>query len=59
MKKIPTLCIYHANCNDGFAAALAVWLKYPDIVFVGGVYGQNPPYCQYHDVVMVDFSYKL
>lgn len=24
------LCIYHANCNDGFAAALAVWKKYGD-----------------------------
>lgn len=26
----PTMCIYHKDCVDGFAAALAVWLKYGD-----------------------------
>lgn len=29
----PDICFYHANCADGFAAALAVWLKWPDIRF--------------------------
>ena len=57
-KIIPTLCIFHANCNDGFASALAVWMKYPNIEFAGVIYGAEPPDCKYHDVIMVDFSYK-
>lgn len=53
----PTMCIYHGNCADGFGAAWCVWSKYPDIMFVPGVYGQPAPDCRGHDVVLVDFSY--
>lgn len=57
----PTLCIYHANCADGFGAALAVWLRFADSrpEFVPASYGETPPNCAGHDVLLVDFSYKL
>lgn len=55
---MPLLCIYHANCADGFTAAWAVWKKHPDTEFVPGFYGKEPPNCAGRDVVMVDFSYK-
>lgn len=51
------LCIYHDNCNDGFAAALAVWLKYGDIEFHPASYEQDPPDVTGKDVIIVDFSY--
>lgn len=63
MRKLitPTLCIYHANCADGFGAALAVWLRFADSrpEFVQASYGETPPNCSGHDVLLVDFSYKL
>ena len=54
----PLLCIYHANCLDGFTAAWAVWKRYPDTEFVPGHYNEPPPDCTGRTVVMVDFSYK-
>lgn len=51
------LCIYHANCADGFTAAWAVWLALGDADFHPGVYGQLPPDVTGRDVIMVDFSY--
>lgn len=57
MKK---LCIYHANCLDGFGAAWAVKKALgDDVEFVEGVYGQMPPDVTNRDVIMVDFSYKM
>lgn len=56
----PTMCIYHANCADGFGAALAVWMRFGNSVeFIPASYGENPPNCADHDVLLVDFSYKL
>jgi oligoribonuclease NrnB/cAMP/cGMP phosphodiesterase (DHH superfamily) len=56
----PTLCIYHGNCADGFRAALVVWMRYGEKVeFHAGQYGQTPPDCTGHHVLLVDFSYKL
>jgi hypothetical protein len=52
------LCIFHSPCLDGFTAAWAMWLKYPDTEFVPGVYGQDPPDCAGRDVYLLDFSYK-
>lgn len=52
------LCIYHANCADGFTSAWAVWRAHPDTEFHEGVYGEAPPDCTGRDVVLVDFSYK-
>jgi len=54
----PLLCIYHANCLDGFTAAWAVWKRFPDTEFVPGHYNEPPPDCTGRNVVMVDFSYK-
>lgn len=53
------LVVYHSPCLDGFTAAWAMWLKYPDAEFVPGVYGQEPPDCTDRKVYLLDFSYKL
>ena len=54
-----TLCIYHANCADGFGAAWCVRHALGDAVeFFPGVYQNLPPDVTGRDVIMVDFSYK-
>lgn len=56
MKK---LCIYHANCTDGFGAAWAVWKKLGDTCeYVAAQYGDTPPDVIGREVIIVDFSYK-
>ncbi len=53
------LCIFHANCADGFGAALAVHKFFDGKVdFHKGVYGEDPPDVTDRDVLIVDFSYK-
>lgn len=53
------LCIYHAHCADGFAAAWAVRRHYQgDVEFVPGVHGQPPPQVAERDVIFVDFAYR-
>lgn len=52
------LCIYHGNCDDGFAAAWCVRHFIPDAEFYPGVYQRDPPDVTGRDVLMVDFSYK-
>lgn len=52
------LCIYHGGCADGFGAAYALWLKFPNAEFYAGKYGESPPDVTGKDVVIVDFSYK-
>lgn len=54
----PDLCIYHGNCADGFTAAWAVRRRFPECIFVAGVYGEPPPDVTSQHVVIVDFSYK-
>jgi len=51
------VCIYHKNCQDGFAAALAVWMKYGDIRFIEAQYGDKAPSVKNDSVIIVDFSY--
>jgi oligoribonuclease NrnB/cAMP/cGMP phosphodiesterase (DHH superfamily) len=54
-----TLCIYHGNCLDGFAAAWAVRHALGDEVeFFKGIHNQPPPEVKDRDVILVDFSYK-
>lgn len=55
-----TLCIYHGNCDDGFAAAWCVRHALGDdkVEFYPGVYQEPPPDVTDRYVVMVDFSYK-
>lgn len=52
------LVIYHGNCQDGFTAAWAIWIKYSDWEFYPAKYGEEPPDMDGRDVYMVDFSYK-
>lgn len=58
MSDVKKLVIYHKACNDGFAAALAVWLKYPDAEFVAMHYGDALPDVVGKDVIVVDFSFE-
>lgn len=55
----PDICIYHGNCDDGFGAAWAVRKFFgDDVLFIPGVYGNDPPDVAGKNVLMVDFSYK-
>lgn len=55
-----TLCIYHANCADGFGAAWVVRkaLGADNVDFHPGKYGEPAPEVEGRDVILVDFSYK-
>lgn len=57
---MPDVCIYHAHCLDGFAAAWAVWAQWGDeVTFIPASYGEEPPAgIEGADVLIVDFSYK-
>lgn len=57
----PDVCLYHANCLDGFGAAFAIWLRYGDSVkYLPVSYGDEPPWFELvgRRVAIVDFSYK-
>jgi len=66
--KQPITVIYHGNCPDGFASALAAQLFFKEqenyksfkqnIVYHKGIHGTLPPDCQDRIVYIVDFSYK-
>lgn len=54
------LCIYHANCADGFGAALAVKMlldNHNDFDYHASNYGDTPPDVTGKEVIIVDFSY--
>lgn len=52
-----TLCIYHKNCVDGFAAATVVKRALGDIEFIAASYQEPPPDVTGKYVIIVDFSY--
>lgn len=56
------LVIYHANCLDGFGAALAAWLHFSakgiEADYYAAKHGNEPPECDGREVYIVDFSYK-
>jgi oligoribonuclease NrnB/cAMP/cGMP phosphodiesterase (DHH superfamily) len=55
-----TICIYHANCLDGFASAFILWKTLgPKVEFIPAFYGKEPCYADLADneVYIVDFSY--
>jgi oligoribonuclease NrnB/cAMP/cGMP phosphodiesterase (DHH superfamily) len=55
----PTLCLYHANCTDGFGAAFAVHkLGLEQVSFVPVKYGEAAPAVTGKHVIIVDFSYS-
>lgn len=55
----PDVCVYHDPCADGFTAAWAVKLRYPDCEMRPGRYepADGPNVAGKH-VLLVDFSYK-
>lgn len=58
LNPMKNLCIYHANCNDGFAAALAVWTVFKNqCEYIPASYGDPPPDVTGKSVIIVDFSY--
>lgn len=56
------LIIYHANCLDGFGAALAAQIHFSsqqvEADYFPASHGSEPPECEGRDVYIVDFSYK-
>lgn len=67
MKNIAAIIVYHANCLDGFAAALAAWLKFGnDALYIPAHYGDQDDInkildeCRpYRHVYILDFSFPL
>lgn len=52
------VCIYHANCIDGFTAAWCCWRRFGDSAeYVPAKHGDPPPDVTGKDVIIVDFSY--
>lgn len=54
-----TICIYHANCADGFGAAWVVHWFCPDVEFYAAKHGEPAPDTAGKHVLIVDFSYSL
>jgi len=55
----PDLCIYHGNCDDGFGAAWAIWMRWGnEVAYVPGTYGKPLPSAAGKHVLFVDFSAK-
>lgn len=53
------LCIYHASCDDGFAAAWSVRAALGnEVEFLAAHYQNPPPDVTGREVIIVDFSYK-
>ncbi len=59
MARLKTLCIYHAECTDGAAAAAVVCLKYPGTILAPTKHGELPPEnVKGGRVFIVDFSFS-
>lgn len=55
----PDICIYHDPCADGFTAAWAVQLRWPECTMLPGRYEPSEmPNVTGKHVLLVDFSYK-
>lgn len=57
------IVLYHANCLDGFGAALAAFLKFREgdeslCDFFAASYGEDMPDCRDREVYLLDFSYR-
>ncbi|MBK1620709.1 hypothetical protein CKO42_20200 [Lamprobacter modestohalophilus] len=54
------MCIYHADCLDGFSAAWVVDTAHAEtgLELHPGVYQQPPPNVRGREVILVDFSYS-
>lgn len=53
-----TTIVYHANCRDGFAAAWAIRVTYPEATFIAGNFGKPLEGFPFpgQDVIFADFS---
>ena len=51
--------LYHAECDDGFGAAWAVWKRYPEVIAIPVFHGQPFPegIANGQEVWICDFSY--
>lgn len=61
MSYAPHLCIYHADCMDGFTAAWVVKSCFPDVELWPARYGDPVPTSDKtrgKDILIVDFSYS-
>lgn len=55
----PLVCLYHAQCLDGTAAAWVVNQRHPDALLIPVQYHKPiPPECEGAEVILVDFCYK-
>lgn len=57
----PDVCIFHGNCDDGFASAWAVWRRWGyDVTYVAGVYGKPLQLADHQiagaNILFVDYS---
>jgi len=55
------ICIYHANCPDGFGSAFAAWKRYGNTIdYYPAMHNTTPPFDLIKDkhVYLLDFSYK-
>lgn len=54
----PNICLYHADCTDGFGAAWAIWKRWPTCTFIPAAYGAplDLDDIEGKNILFVDFS---
>lgn len=54
----PHICLYHADCTDGFGAAWAIWRRWPTCAFIPAEYGSplDLDDIEGKNILFVDFS---
>lgn len=58
--RVDIYCIYHAECLDGFAAAMAIVTKHPHAHLMPWTYGKPAPLVSKDSLVyIVDFSFPM
>lgn len=54
----PNICLWHADCTDGFGAAWAIWRRWPTCTFIPATYGEplDLDDIEGKNILFVDFS---
>jgi oligoribonuclease NrnB/cAMP/cGMP phosphodiesterase (DHH superfamily) len=54
----PNICLFHADCTDGFGAAWAIWRRWPTCTFIPATYGEplDLDDIEGKNILFVDFS---
>ena len=54
----PNICLFHAECTDGFGAAWAIWRRWPNCTFIPATYGAplDLDDIEGKNILFVDFS---